>query len=134
MAKPRRWRGASLNGLGLLDWGVSQSRAIKVYLTRPSAIVAYPTQARDIHRNLAHGSIAERPRSLIPLLAALPLHGDAGGIVDLDPDWARTGAIGAVNLLGHDALGTKPAGVREHGRAIPDDMLIQQDARLGIAK
>jgi hypothetical protein len=38
------------------------------------------------------------------------------------------------SLLGHDALGTKPASVLEHGRAIPGDVFIEQDANLGIAQ
>jgi hypothetical protein len=37
--------------------------------------------------------------SPIPPLATLPLHGDARGIADLDPDRARTGSIGAVHPL-----------------------------------
>jgi hypothetical protein len=51
--------------------------------------------------------------SPIPILAPLPPHGDAGGIADLDPDAARTGSIGAIDLLRHDALGPKLAGVRD---------------------
>src|SRR5206468_8931692 len=35
----------------------------------------------------------------IPPLAALPLHGDARGIADFDPDRARTGSIGPSTRL-----------------------------------
>jgi hypothetical protein len=38
-------------------------------------------------------------RYYLVILAALPLNCDAGGITDLDPDRARTGSIGAVDLL-----------------------------------
>jgi hypothetical protein len=56
--------------------------------------------------------------SSIPNLAPLPLHGDAGGIADLDPDAARAGSIGAVDLLRHDALGTEPASVGRPRRCV----------------
>jgi hypothetical protein len=46
-----------------------------------------------------------QPRgSSISNLASLPLHGEAGGMADLDPDAARSGPVGAVHLLGNDAL------------------------------
>ena len=54
--------------------------------------------------------------SSVPKLAPLPLYREAGGIADLDPDAARTGSIGAVDLLRHDAFGAKPAGVCEDDR------------------
>jgi hypothetical protein len=50
-------------------------------------------------------------------LTPLPLHGNAGGIADPDPNTARTGLIRAIDLLRHDALRAKPAGVREDGTA-----------------
>jgi hypothetical protein len=53
---------------------------------------------------------------------------------DLDPDAARTGSIGAVNLLRHDALGAKLTGVREDNSAVLGNVFIEQDARLGIAQ
>jgi hypothetical protein len=52
----------------------------------------------------------------IPKLAPLALHGDAGGIGDLDPDATWTGSIGAVDLLRNDTFGAKPAGMREDDR------------------
>jgi hypothetical protein len=51
--------------------------------------------------------------SPIPILAPLPLHGDAGGIADLDPDRTRTGSRGAVDTFGDDAFCTGPASARE---------------------
>jgi hypothetical protein len=54
----------------------------------------------------------------VPILTALPLHREAGRIANLDPDQARTGPIGSVYPLGHDALGAKPASVGENDRAI----------------
>jgi hypothetical protein len=51
------------------------------YLNHPPAMVAYATQANDIHRNLARSP--SNQRSPIPILAALPLHRDAGGIAHL---------------------------------------------------
>ncbi len=65
------------------------------YLIRPPVIVAYLTQANDIHR--ISGALAPTRGSSIPILATLPLHRDAGGIADLDLDRARTGPIGAVD-------------------------------------
>src|SRR5258708_9343787 len=50
--------------------------------------------------------------SPVPILSALPLHRDAGRIADLDPDLARPRSIGAVDLLGYDALGAKRACIR----------------------
>jgi len=44
-------------------------------------------------------NVAGLPGSFVPILAPLPLNGDAGGIADLDPDPARAGPIGAVDLL-----------------------------------
>jgi hypothetical protein len=44
-------------------------------------------------------AVAELRGSSVPLLAALQLHREAGGIANLDPDRARTEPIGAVDLL-----------------------------------
>jgi hypothetical protein len=48
------------------------------------------------------------------------------------PGWTR--AIGAVDLLGHDALGAKPTSVLEHRRTIPADVFVEQDGSLSIAQ
>ena len=72
--------------------------------------------------------------SPVPILAALPLHRDAGWIADLDPYRARTGSIGAVSALRDDAFSTKPAGMFENGRTIPGDMFVEQNARIGITQ
>jgi hypothetical protein len=74
---------------------------------------------------------ANRPRSSVPLLAALPLYSNARGITDLDPHWAPTGSIGAVHPLGDDALSAKSASVRENDRTILSDVFVEQDAHLG---
>jgi hypothetical protein len=63
-----------------------------------------------------------------------PLHGDAGRIADLDPDAARAGLIGAIDLFRHDTLGAKPVSVCEDDRAVLGDVFIEQDAGLGIAQ
>jgi hypothetical protein len=44
-----------------------------------------------------------------------------------------TGPIGAVDLLGDDALGTEQASVREDGRAILSNVFVEHDVRLDIA-
>ena len=68
--------------------------------------------------------------SPIPLLAAGPLHRDAGGIADLDPDRARTGSVGgAVDLLGDDALGAKPASVGENRSAVLRNVFVEHTFR-----
>src|SRR5215475_9407319 len=77
---------------------------------------------------------ARRLGSSVPKLAPLPLHRKAGGITDLDPDAAQVGSVRAVNLLRHDALGAKPAGVREDDRTVLDDVFVEQDANLGVAQ
>jgi hypothetical protein len=72
--------------------------------------------------------------SSIPNLASLPLHGDAGGIADLDPDAARAGSIGTVHPLGNDALGAEPACTGKHDRPIFGNVFVKQNASLGIAQ
>jgi hypothetical protein len=42
----------------------------------------------------------------------------AGGVADPDPDAARAGLIGAINLLRYDTLGPKPARMHKNGRAV----------------
>ena len=42
--------------------------------------------------------LLDQRTSSIPHLAAFPLHGDAGGIADLDPCAGRAGSIGAIDL------------------------------------
>jgi hypothetical protein len=100
-----------------------------VYLTRPLMIVGRPADGRDIHR-----CISRAASSSIPILAALPLHGDAGRIANLDPCAGRAGSIGTVNPLGNDALVAKPARVPEDDRAVLDNVVVEQDARLGITQ
>jgi putative intracellular protease/amidase len=72
--------------------------------------------------------------SSVPVLAALLLCRDAGGIADLDPDRAWPGSIGAVGAFRDDAFSTDSAGMFEHRRAIPGDVFVEHDARLGIAQ
>jgi hypothetical protein len=72
--------------------------------------------------------------SFVSNLTALPLHGYACGIADLNPDAARSGPVGAIDRLRHDTLGAKLARVSEHGRPILDDVFVQQDACLGLAQ
>jgi hypothetical protein len=69
----------------------------------------------------------------IPNFAPLPLHGYAGGIADLDPDAARTGAIRAIDLLRHDAFRTKPAGVREDDNAVLGDVFVDREQQRAAA-
>src|SRR2546427_4795652 len=83
--------------------------------------------------NLSHERAAERG-SPVPLLAALPLHNDAGRIADFDPDRTSAGSIGPVDLLGDDSLRAKPASMFEHRRAITDDVFVEHDARRGMAQ
>jgi hypothetical protein len=55
--------------------------------------------------------------SPIPNLASLPLHGDAGGIADLDPDGVTGRTDRYPDRLGNDTLGTKPARMGEQESA-----------------
>jgi hypothetical protein len=72
--------------------------------------------------------------SSVPNLAPLPLHRDAGRIAYLDPDAARAGLVGAVDLLRHDALRAKLAGVREDDGAVLDNVFVKPGASLSIAQ
>jgi hypothetical protein len=63
--------------------------------------------------------------SSIPNLAPLPLHGDAGGIADLDPDATRARSIGAIDSLGNDAFCAEPARMGEDDRAVLGDVFIE---------
>ena len=93
---------------------------------------------KDGHESLsnahANRSRAAPCRSPIPPLAAFPLHGNARRIANLHPDRAWPGSIGAINLLGNDSLGTQPASVLEHGRAIPGNVFVEQDVSVGTAQ
>jgi hypothetical protein len=60
--------------------------------------------------------------------------GDADGIADLDPDAARAGTVGAIDLLRNDALGTELARMGEYGSPIVGNVFVKQDASLGIAQ
>src|SRR5260221_6534483 len=77
------------------------------YLSRPPVIVAYLTQANDIHR--ISGALAPTRGSTVPILAALSLHRVAGGIADLDPDRAPTGSVSPVDPPCDDCLRAKRA-------------------------
>ncbi len=73
---------------------------------------------------------APASKSSVPIVATLPLHRDAGGIADLDPDRARTGSVGsAVDLLGDDALGAKPASVGENRSAVLRNVFVEHTFR-----
>jgi hypothetical protein len=109
---------------------MSPTRDTIAYLNHLLAMVAYATQGSDMHQNLAQSSSDHG--SPIPILAALPLHRDAGRIADLNPYRARTGPIGAVDFLRDDSLRAKPASVLKNSWAIRGDVFIEQDASLGI--
>jgi hypothetical protein len=87
-----------------------------------------PTRAseRDTALAAGHPPACAASRSPIPNLASLPLHRDAGGIADLNPDAARAGLVGAVDPLRNDALGAQLARMRKNGRAIPGDVFVQE--------
>jgi hypothetical protein len=59
--------------------------------------------------------------------------GDAGGIADLDPDEARPGLIGAIDLLRNDALSAEAACMR-NGWAVLGYVFVKQYASLNIAQ
>src|SRR5262249_56844894 len=90
----------------------------------------WPQRARSPVRRWGQRPIP----SPIAILTRLPLYRDACWIADLDPDRARAGSIGAVNLLGRNAPGAKPASMREHGKAVFGDVFIEQDASLDISQ
>src|SRR5262245_36534244 len=62
------------------------------------------------------------------------LHSQAVRIAHLDPDRARTGSIGAVDLLGDDARGAEPASVGENDRTILSHVFVEEDASTGVAQ
>jgi hypothetical protein len=100
---------------------------LRGYLSHSPAIVAQTTQADHFHWECPQ--IIKRDGSPVPLLAPLPLDGQARRIANLDPDRARPRSIGAVDLLGDDALGAKPASVGENDRPIFRDVLVQHRRR-----
>lgn len=55
------------------------------------------------------------------------------GLRTLDPEAARAGSIGTIDLR-HDALGPKPAGVREDDRAVRSDRKRRGGWRRGWAE
>jgi hypothetical protein len=61
----------------------------------------------------------------VPPSTQLPLHCDACGIADLDPDAARASRYVLFDLLRHDALGAKAASVREDETAILGDVFVE---------
>src|SRR5215475_4823362 len=61
---------------------------------------------------------------LFQISVSLPLYGDAGGIADLDPNRTSTRSICAIDLLRHEVLGAKPAGMREDDRAVLGNVFI----------
>jgi hypothetical protein len=67
----------------------------------------------------------------IPNLAALLLHGDAGGIADIDPDGTP---ISTIHLLRDDAFGAKPTSVRKDGSAVFSNVFVEKDAGRTIAQ
>jgi hypothetical protein len=83
------------------------------------------------HGTVSAGLSLEAPSGLT--VATSP-HRDTGGVPDLDPRRARRRSIRAVDFLGNNALGAKPASVREHGRAILSDVFAEQDASVGVAQ
>ena len=72
---------------------------------------------------------APASKSSVPIVATLPLHRNAGGIPDLDPERARTRPIGAVDPLGDDALGAKPASVGENRSAVLRNVFVEHTFR-----
>jgi hypothetical protein len=83
----------------------------------------FPTDGADVRSKW--GVLLASNRLSVPILSAFPLHRDAGGIADLDPDRARTGSISAVDLLRDDTLGAKPASVGENDRAILGNVFVE---------
>jgi hypothetical protein len=84
-----------------------------------------PQRTKQTHPTAAGASVCKLPGLSVPNLGALPLHGDARGIADLDPDAARARQVGAVDLLRHDALGAEPTRVGEHGKAIFGNVFVK---------
>src|SRR5204863_4296801 len=66
---------------------------------------------------------------LTPVLFGLPLHGWRVRIFRLDPVRRAAGTIRRIAALRDDAFKPKLAGMREHGRAIVLNILVQPQAR-----
>jgi hypothetical protein len=67
--------------------------------------------------------VLRRPRLIasilpIPQRAPLPLHGDAGGIADLDPEAARAGSIGAIDGTSSSAASSLERSARRRRRQL----------------
>src|SRR5262249_803225 len=75
---------------------------------RPRPVrLSFDSGKNAVWQQTCFGPIARRNSTVssIPFLAPVPLHGNACGIADLNPDAAGTRSIRAVDLLRHDALG-----------------------------
>jgi hypothetical protein len=107
--------------IGYWGWGRNQRHQIV------SDSSAYDCRISDGRPRYPQANLA-RLGSSIPYLAPRPLNGDAGGIAYLEPNAARTGLVGAVDPLRHDALGAKPARMSEHSQPIFDNVFVEQDA------
>src|SRR5215831_5298910 len=91
MSLPFLYSGGSTTGLS----ATGARWPLPVILTTYAKVGAIASRAMAV--------APRRPEITYSILAALPLHRDARGIANLDPDRARPRAIRAVDLLRDDA-------------------------------
>src|SRR6516225_8102107 len=110
MGSPRRPDPEALPRLG----GIRSSRYLP-HLSPPVRQLINSVSNDSVAVQVIPNACRSAPGSSpVPILAALPLHGDGGRVLGLDPGGVRPRAVGRVDLLRDDAFRTKPAGVREH--------------------
>src|SRR5262249_44801319 len=72
------------------------------------------------------------PLQLNPILLSLALDRRRVGVLHLEPIGRAAGTVGRAFALRHDAFKSHLAGMREHGRAVAFDMLVEPDAGAGL--
>src|SRR5262245_62290857 len=69
-----------------------------------------------------------------PILLRFPLHRRSRRVLHFEPIGGAAGTVGRVLALRDDAFQAKLAGMREDGRAVALDMLVEPDARAGLGQ
>ncbi len=92
------------------------------------------SRERIVRRFMAAGGGPYIQRLPAPILLRLAPHRLARRVLALEPVGRAAGAVGRGLALRHDALQAHLAGMREHGRAVGLDMLVEPHAGRGLGQ